>query len=168
MSEELGCLVHKNLPFSNQLLTGSMRIWMMGFTDQAPVQATLCQTFEAAAIPKAINALANMMIIITTNTSSLIDIRSSQCTYVSTDEINLVNAVAAFQKCEIEHALARFALWLPPSACRVVTRPAIELAKYFGVGGLNLKAIPDHQGDTQKYYRHHSTVTASRQVLHLS
>jgi hypothetical protein len=86
-----------NLPFGEQLLLWSIRLWVRALKDETNAHDILSHGFKLAGVPKAHLALNGLMTVIATMASGNIDIRCTKCAEISEDEHLLMGAVASRQ-----------------------------------------------------------------------
>lgn len=126
------------MPFGEQLMLWSVRLWMRGTTNGTQDFATLRNGFKLAGVPSAHTVLDGLMTVITTAATDPIDIRCPNCRDISDDEHLLIDVIAGLQH-PGRGGATLFACRLPPAARRMGMDWAGELARTLAGAGLMLR-----------------------------
>ena len=115
----------QQLKFAEQFILWSVRMWLRAYCRGTNLFTTLHEAFEVIGVSEAGKSFDNGMAIIAVGTRRDLLFLGVDSQYVSQDEGDFLEVLAAFQRGETERALARLDVWLPVSGTRIAG-PAFE------------------------------------------
>ena len=128
------------LKFAEQFILWSVRMWLRAYCRGSELFTTLHEAFEVVGISEAGKSFDNGMAIIAVGTRRDLLFLGVESQYVSQDEGDFLEVLAAFQKGETQRALARLDVWLPVSGTRIAGPAFEEFACCLERGGLSIGA----------------------------
>ena len=126
------------LKFAEQFILWSVRMWLRAYCRGSNLFTTLHEAFEVIGISEAGKSFDNGMAIITVGTRCDLLFLGVDSQYVSQDEGDFLEVLAAFQRGETERALARLDVWLPVSGTRIAGPAFEEFACCLAKSGLSI------------------------------
>ena len=128
----------RQLKFAEQFILWSVRMWLRAYCRGSNLFTTLHEAFEVIGISEAGKSFDNGMAIIAVGTRRDLLFLGVDSQYVSQDEADFLEVLAAFQRGEPERALARLDVWLPVSGVRIAGPAFEEFACCLAKGGLSI------------------------------
>ena len=131
------------LSFGEQILLWGIRIWVSSYRNDSNAQNLLRLAYTHAGAPNAHTELDTMMEMITAAGYGVMDVRCPSCIKISTDEMRLMAAIAAWQ-----HGSGQYdgdiylEYWAKPATLRILRPAARTLAKALKEGGLLIRPRP--------------------------
>ena len=126
------------LKFAEQFTLWAVRMWLRAYCRGSDLFTTLHEAFEVIGISEAGKSFDNGMAFIAVGTRRDLLFLGVESQYVTRDESDFLEVLAAFQKGENNRAVARLDVWLPVSGARIAAPAFEEFACYLAKGGLSI------------------------------
>ena len=131
------------LSFGEQFLLWGIRIWVISYRNDSNPQNLLRLAYTHAGAPNAHTELNTMMEMITASGYGVMDVHWPNCLKISTDEMRLMGAIAAWQHGTGQHdGDVYLEYWAKPATLRILRPAARTLAKALKEGGLLIRPRP--------------------------
>ena len=128
----------RQLKFAERFSLWSVRMWLRAYCRGPKWFSALHDAFEIIGISEAGKSFDNAMAIIAVGTRRDLLFLGVDSQYVSQDEGDFLEVLAAFQRGETERALGRLDVWLPVSGTRIAGPAFKEFACCLATGGLSI------------------------------
>ena len=131
------------LSFAEQLTLWSVRMWLRAYCRSSEMFATVHEAFDLLGIADAGRAFDDGMAILAIGTHHDLLFLNVDSQYISQDEGDFLEVLAAFQKNDADRARAQLNVWMPLSSCRVACAAFKKFANRLANNGLLIGAEGD-------------------------
>jgi hypothetical protein len=139
-----GPLELATLDFPAQLVVWAVRAWVQAYKTEQDFDAITGQTFTRFDLQAAALSLDGVMRVLAASASRPIDIRCTQCRYLSPDEAILLDTFAAGHREGYFMATVALRKLMPGTAARVALPHAVAFARGLAAAGMTLRAPTAH------------------------
>ena len=150
------------LSFAEQLTLWSVRMWLRAYCRRSEMFATVHEAFELLGIADAGRAFDDGMAILAIGTHQDLIFLNVDSQYISQDEVDFLEVLAAFQKKDADRARAQLHVWMPVSSCRV----ACAAFKKFAIQLANCGLLIGTEGDAALVGSKSPNLTIHSKSLH--
>lgn len=132
----------KDLSYPEQLTLWSIRIWSDGYRQNYSPYATLREAYHRAKCSNGLMALDNMLSLVISGHSRMVDICCPCCGGISDDEWRMLQSIASVQAGSEEQVKQLISHFLEPATVRIAQSVIVSWAQELSDGSLHLPLRP--------------------------